>query len=268
MSTSLKPKKVATEQVANDSPTDNQSTATQKPVVKNKQRVLLLSSRGITYRHRHLMQDILTLLPHAKKDNKLDSKSNLGLLNELAEVNNCNNALYFEARRKTDLYLWASKTPNGPSAKFLVQNIHTMEELNLTGNCLKGSRHLLSFDRSFDTKPHLQLLKQLFIHSFGVPKGTRRSKPFVDHILTFSLVDNCIWFRNFQIVEKDPATGGDHQKETSLVEVGPRFVLKLIKIFEGSFRGATLYENPDYFAEAAMRRYERQMAKVQRHPKR
>lgn len=35
--------------------------------LKNKQRVLLLSSRGITHRMRHLMNDLETLLPHVKK---------------------------------------------------------------------------------------------------------------------------------------------------------------------------------------------------------
>lgn len=35
--------------------------------IRNKQRVLLLSSRGITHRMRHLMTDIETLLPHVKK---------------------------------------------------------------------------------------------------------------------------------------------------------------------------------------------------------
>ena len=34
---------------------------------KNKQRVLLLSSRGVTYRMRHLMNDLEALLPHVKK---------------------------------------------------------------------------------------------------------------------------------------------------------------------------------------------------------
>ena len=37
------------------------------PKKKNKQRVLLLSSRGITHRMRHLMNDLETLLPHIKK---------------------------------------------------------------------------------------------------------------------------------------------------------------------------------------------------------
>ena len=39
---------------------------------KNKQRVLVLASRGITQRYRHLMEDVLTLLPHSVKDNKFD----------------------------------------------------------------------------------------------------------------------------------------------------------------------------------------------------
>lgn len=40
-----------------------------EPKRKNKQRVLLLSSRGITHRMRHLMNDLETLLPHVKKGN-------------------------------------------------------------------------------------------------------------------------------------------------------------------------------------------------------
>ena len=34
---------------------------------------------------------------------------------------------------------------------------------------------------------------------FGVPPQARRAKPFIDHILTFSLLDSKIWFRNFQV---------------------------------------------------------------------
>ena len=44
-----------------------------------------------------------------------------------------NNCIFFEARKRKDLYMWVSKAPNGPSAKFQVQNIHTMAEVKLTG---------------------------------------------------------------------------------------------------------------------------------------
>lgn len=42
--------------------------------VQNRQRVLILTSRGVTYRHRHLMEDIAAMLPHSKKDSKMDMK--------------------------------------------------------------------------------------------------------------------------------------------------------------------------------------------------
>ncbi|KAG6856371.1 hypothetical protein H0H87_005136 [Tephrocybe sp. NHM501043] len=214
---------------------------------KNKQRVLLLSSRGITHRMRHLMNDLEALLPHVKKDSKLDSKSQLHLLPELADLNNCNNALYFESRRHEDLYLWAAKTPNGPSIKMHVQNVHTMDELKMTGNCLKGSRGLLSFDKGFDDTEWGRLTKEVFTQIFGVPSTSRKAKPFIDHILTFSLLDSKIWFRNFQIIEKDPLQPNG-PPQTTLVEIGPRFVLTPIRIFEGAFGGATVFSNPGMYA--------------------
>ncbi|KIK08154.1 hypothetical protein K443DRAFT_672634 [Laccaria amethystina LaAM-08-1] len=219
---------------------------------KNKQRVLLLSSRGITHRMRHLMNDMETLLPHVKKDSKLDSKSQLHLLPELADLNNCNNTLYFEARRHEDLYLWAAKTPNGPSIKMHVQNVHTMDELKLTGNCLKGSRGLLSFDRGFEDTEWGRLTKEVFTQIFGVPSTSRKAKPFIDHVLTFSILDSKIWFRNFQIIEKDPLQPNGPPQMT-LVEIGPRFVLTPIRIFEGAFGGATVFSNPEFVSPGAVR---------------
>ncbi|KAF7323122.1 Ribosome biogenesis protein BRX1 [Mycena chlorophos] len=224
-----------------------------RPVKKrNKQRVLLLSSRGITHRMRHLMNDLEVLLPHVKKDSKLDSKSQLHLLPELADLNNCNNALYFEARRHEDLYLWAAKTPNGPSIKMHVQNVHTMDELKMTGNCLKGSRGLLSFDKAFDETEWGKLTKEVFTHIFGVPPTARKAKPFIDHVLTFSILDSKIWFRNFQIMEKDPLQPNG-PPQTTLVEIGPRFVLTPIRIFEGAFGGATVFSNPEFISPTAVR---------------
>jgi ribosome biogenesis protein BRX1 len=37
-----------------------------------------------------------------------------------------------------------------------------------------------------------------------------------------------------------------------VINSGPRFVLNLIKVFEGSFGGATLYENPNYITPNAV----------------
>ncbi|KAI3636606.1 hypothetical protein MIR68_005295 [Amoeboaphelidium protococcarum] len=234
---------------------DAQQAATASTFFKNKQRVMLLSSRGINQRQRHFLKDLEALLPHAKKDSKFDAKGDIKMLNELAELNNCNNTLYLEIRKGQDLYMWLSKTPNGPSCKFLVQNLHTMDELKMTGNCLKGSRPLLSFDAQFDECAHLSVIKQLLIHNFGTPRGHRKSKPFHDHVFTFSIVDGRVWFRNFQIVPAAVSANSAKEKKDppSLVEIGPRFVLNPIKVFDGSFCGQVMYENPDYVSPNTIR---------------
>lgn len=104
-------------------------------------------------------------------DAKLDTKHQLSLLNELADLSNCSTTLFFEARRHQDLYMWASMTPNGPSIRFHLLNAHTMDELKMTGNCLKGSRPIVVFDTSFDDKAEYRLMKEVLmqvshIHTF------------------------------------------------------------------------------------------------------
>ncbi|XP_076686888.1 ribosome biogenesis protein BRX1 homolog [Andrena cerasifolii] len=206
----------------------------------NKQRVLVFATRGISYRHRHLMDDLKTLMPHHRPESKMEHTKQLQVINEMCEMKNCNKAVLFEGRRKRDLYMWLSNVASGPCAKFLVENIYTMAELKMTGNCLKGSRPLLSFDEHFNKKPHYSLLKELLIQIFGVPNHHPKSQPFFDHVYTFSILDNRIWFRNFQILTED---GG-------LAEIGPRFVLNPIKIFATSFGGEVLWDNPTYISPA------------------
>ncbi|KAF7563108.1 hypothetical protein G7046_g1042 [Stylonectria norvegica] len=249
----------------------NKPEAPSNGIKKNKQRVLVLSSRGVTYRHRHLLNDIASMLPHSRKDAKFDSKTKLYELNELAELYNCNNVLFFEARKGKDLYVWLSKVPNGPTIKFHTQNLHTMEELHFTGNCLKGSRPILSFDAAFDKQPHLKVIKELFQHTFGVPQGARKSKPFIDHVMGFSVADGKIWVRNYQVNEVEASNlkaAEDEEKEgksskskaglskdteINLVEIGPRFVLTPIVIQEGSFGGPIIYENKEFVSPNQVR---------------
>ena len=61
---------------------------------KHKSRVLVLASRGITFRERHLMEDLRALMPHSKKDAKMDKKDRLSALNEIAEIKNCNRSRF------------------------------------------------------------------------------------------------------------------------------------------------------------------------------
>lgn len=227
------------------------------PLFRNKEKVLVTCSRRINSRYRHLMLNVVSLLTHCKKDNKVESKESKGAaLNELIELKNCSSCLFFECRKQKDLYLWMAKCPNGPSVKFLVNAVHTMEELKLTGNHLMGSRPILTFSGNFDDDPHWKLLKEMLTQIFGTPKGHRKSKPYHDHVFVFSILDDHIWFRNYQIsVPHNEANKLDRGAldKLALIEVGPRFCLNPIKIFGGSFGGPTLYENPFYVAPNQIR---------------
>lgn len=89
------------------------------------------------------------------------------------------------------------------------------------------------------------------MQTFGTPHNHPKSQPFFDHVYTFTLLDKRIWFRNYQILEEDG----------SLAEVGPRFVLNLVKIFDGSFGGTVIYSNPNYVSPNHYRRMVRDAAK-------
>ena len=120
--------------------------------------------------------------------------------------------IFFEARKKKDLYVWLSKSPDGPSVKFLAANgehspslqqcpppffagtslegvsqcliwthvvvcaaVHTLAELKLGGNHLKGSRPVLSFHAvsTFPSLPSAVLLP----HAAPPPMHIERQKP-------------------------------------------------------------------------------------------
>lgn len=246
-----------------------------------------------------MLADLASLLPHTHKETKLDTKKKTAgynlLLNDLADLHSCNVIFFLEARKRgQDLYLWLARPPNGPTLKFHVNNLHTMGELNagFSGNCLKGGRGLVVFDRSFDesgpdmSKPgneYRGLVREMLRGVFCVPKrGVKGMKPFVDRIIGVFGVDGKIWIRIYEIRESE--TGGkktleegeeaklapkskDGQPEVSLVEIGPRFVLTPIVILEGSFGGPVIYENKEYVSPNQVRS-EIRMSKAARYSKR
>ena len=56
---------------------------------RNKQRTLVFSSRGTNAQFRHLMLDLHALLPHHKKESKMDIKKELRAINEICDIKGC-----------------------------------------------------------------------------------------------------------------------------------------------------------------------------------
>lgn len=190
---------------------------------------------------------------------QLDVKDELRVVGEIAEINSCNGCIFLEGRKHRDLFMWLGRTPSGPSVKFHVVNVHTMDELRMTGNCLRGSRPLLSFDATFDSSVHWQLMKELFTQTFGTPRGHPKSQPFHDHVYSFSVTDGRIWFRHYQILDHAKETKARKQMEgrgelpMELVEIGPRFVLNPVRAFEGAFGGPVIWSNPSFVSPNMLR---------------
>lgn len=232
--------------------------------INKSEKTLVLASRGTTSRYRHLMLDLTTLVPNAKRDAKMDTKNERSAVVEAADLRGCTSAMFFECRKRQDCYMWLAKTPSGPSIKFHVENVHTMAELKMTGNHLKFSRPSLHFAPAFDDEPHRRLIKEALIQTFATPYRHFKSKPFYDHQLCFYWEDGRVWFRNYQVVH--PAGKEARQTGLTLSETGPRLCLHPIKIFAGAFAGAVLFED-ESFVSPNIRRAEEKKKDVERYQK-
>lgn len=219
----------------------------------NKQRTLLTCSRGILANERQLLKNLAALLPHTKKDSKLEKDEMRTQLLELCEIRDCKNVLFFETRGK-QLYLWVCKYPDGPSLYYQVNNLVTAEDHKFMGNCLKTSRPFLSFDENFSQQPHLSLQKALLVDCFNVPKNHPKIQPFYDKTFSFTYVpaNDSVSFRSFQINKS-----GSKTADVELIEMGPRFDLQIIKAFDGFMGGKVIYTNRGYSSPKELKRKQR-----------
>lgn len=136
-----------------------------------------------------------------------------------------------------------------------------MGELGFGGNCLRGGRGIVIFDKSFEDNfekggEYKPLVREMLAGVFCVPaKGVRGMKPFIDRVIGIFGLDGKIWIRVYEIreAEKKQAEVGRDASDLSLVEIGPRFVLTPIVILEGSFSGPVLFENKEFVSSNQLR---------------
>ncbi|CRH03152.1 ribosome biogenesis protein BRX1 homolog, putative [Plasmodium relictum] len=211
---------------------------------KNKQRVLIVRSPLKKKNCKSFIENLKLLLPHHKIENKWDKKLNKSELNEISYSRNCNNIIFFDVKKRR-YCLWICKNITGPSLYFEILDYIPLHSLIFSGNCLLYSRPLLIFSKQFDELEHLKLIKEIFIHVFGIPNYHPLSKPFYDHCYNFFYINNLIYFRHYQILPITLADSNNINKQ-KLVEIGPKFTLHIIKIFEECFKGRILYENTKY----------------------
>ena len=112
------------------------------------------------------MKDFQLLLPHSITEPKMDPKTNITIITDMCKLRGCTGSIFFECHRHGELFVYMGLTPDGPTAKFQVYNIHSMEEVELTGNHMLNSRPIILFSNEFDTLPFLSVIKEIFIQVF------------------------------------------------------------------------------------------------------
>jgi ribosome biogenesis protein BRX1 len=63
--------------------------------------------------------------------------------------------------------------------------------------------------------------------AFNTPKNHPKSKPFIDHVISFMYYDDRVWFRTYQVVNQheEKFTEQDDIEKLTLIEIGPRFCM-------------------------------------------
>lgn len=211
---------------------------------KNRQRVLLVRCPIKRKNCKVFIDNLKLLIPHNKVEGKWERKLCKAELNEISATRNCNNIVFLDVHRKR-YCLWICKPQTGPSLYCEILDFISLHSLLFSGNCLLFSRPLLLFSKSFDKLNHLKLIKEMFIHVFGIPNYHPLSKPFYDHCYHFFYANELIYFRHYQILPVTLADANNIHKQ-KLVEIGPRFTLHIIKIFSQCFSGDVIYENKRY----------------------
>lgn len=218
---------------------DTKKTKTRPPLTH---KPMLLHTRGMIRQHAQVFENLRDLIPHAKREQSMNSKDFVELT-EIAADRFCDTVGVFETRHKrvsSECYFWIATMPNGPSINFFVSDAQSIENLRLIGNSLKGSRPILQFDPRFNDGGILEIAKWSLQRLFSVPFEDPHSKPFVDRTMSFIVESDSIVIRHYQI------QWGENGEETELAEIGPRVVLEPNYVLAGAFRGHKIWSNADF----------------------
>lgn len=211
-------------------------------------KVMMITCKGTTGMFSKMKTDLERLIPHNKKESKFNTALPVSALMEVIRLRTCDHALYWEMRQRTELILWATSYPKGPTVKFQVANLLTSDRMRYQGNFHRFTRPILSFSHEFDQpeKYELRIIKELMKRIFATPHLHHKSVPFVDHVIAFRVREDgiSIDFRVYSIQKNTNIKQGADQY--SLAETGPSFVLIPFQILSSVMCGDILWRNENY----------------------
>lgn len=200
--------------------------------------IVKLSSKN---RISFIIKDLIDLAPHSKLIKIKNQKNFFKEYIHFKKNREKKTIIYIETKKKK-AGMWLMNFSNGPLVQISFVDIASCKKFNFFGNCNKWSIPLLSFDKSFLYQPHLSLVKKIFIQFFSSKRYDTRAEILLDHVISFCFYNSKIWIRVYQINYKKKKIK-DNVHFEQLIEIGPRLVLQLQRIWADLKRKNLIYDS-------------------------
>ncbi|GFT93916.1 brix domain-containing protein ZK795.3 [Nephila pilipes] len=179
-------------------------------------KIVITTSRDPSVKLKQFAKEFRLILPNSQRLNR--GNYNLKTLMEACKANAVTDFIMIEETRGQPDGLIICHLPHGPTARFSIQDVVMRHDIPDIGNMPQEYPHLAFYN--FKSKLGLRVTS-ILKHLFPVPKEESK------RLVSFLNYDDWILFRHH-------THDTDEKGEMQLIELGPRFLMKLFVIKRGT----------------------------------
>nr|UXY87866.1 ribosome biogenesis protein BRX1 [Cryptomonas curvata] len=192
-------------------------------VPKNK---IIIATRKKKFRNlKNLALDFYKIIPNSKILFNMTKRHFYYEVNYNIMIQN-NTTIFFLNYKRNNNYLLISNTFHRLTYQLLLNSIFNSFDFRFFGNCLKRSKSVLIFDSYFTKKPHLIILRSLFLHVFTSKFRDKSSEPIIDNVISFMYFNSNVFLKFYQIKYIESLSSLRKNKNFILLEIGPRINMR------------------------------------------
>ena len=137
-----------------------------------------------------------------------------------------NITIFFLNYKKKNNYILISNTFHLITYQLILIKTLNCFDFRFFGNCIKWSKSILVFDNCFIKKPHLIILRSLFLQIFTFKSKNELSEPIVDNVILFMYFNSHVVLKMYQIKYIKKLSSYRKNKKFVLLEIGPRIIMR------------------------------------------
>nr|UXY87374.1 ribosome biogenesis protein BRX1 [Cryptomonas sp.] len=196
---------------------------------------------------KNLAKDLFNIIPNSKLIYNAKKRNFSIEMKYISKSNENNLSIFFNSiKSKIDQILISSHFYD-VTYLFSIYNFKSCADFCFFGNCSKWSKPIIVFDKYFDDKPHLAILKNIFVEIFTSKSKGKLSEPLVDHVISFVYVNSKVWLRVYQVkyIKNLGLDDSKREEEVIFLEIGPRVSLIPIKAWSNLKKKQVIFDFTD-----------------------